>query len=686
MDCTIKLGALGEAEVRTENYLGDRFPLYREALAAAGARWIGDRKCNVIHSDGVPILLEALSSLGFSSRVDQAIVDRIQAQASEARALADAGMARLEAADLALAGTGRALFAFQRSGVRWLAPRKRALLCDEMGLGKTVQALMALPENAAVMVVCPGAAGVSWANEIFRWRKDLRPSLIKSGLQWRWPRAGEVMISTYGTLPDPKIGTTPPLAKTVLISDEAHLLKNSKTKRSKSWAAIRSSVEAADGSVWLLTGTPLLNRPPELWAVLGAASLAHEAFGSYPRFCALFNASSNQVWVKGADGKPTKRNVTEFGDCSSEVPLLLQRVSLHRRRIDVLPDLPTKRRVTREVTELDPDAIRACDDVVAALAERGLDLTKIGAIDDLGKLISGPVFELMSKARAQLASAKIPLVQSIVEEYEENEEPLVVVSAHREPVQIIGRREGWAAITGETSVEDRGQIAADFQAGKLRGVALTYKAGGVAITLTRAAHMLLVDLEWTPALISQAEDRICRIGQDRGVLITSLVADHPLDQRVCELVLAKQILIEDAIEASAVGAEEVRHDPAEQLARAAEAIATMAPKPSELPPPPESPPKKTWTVESLGVACVEPYGNFRPAQDESELRAARAILYLASMDSDRASEKNGAGFSKFDSDFGISLASNLRSHARLSDKQWAAAMRLATRYRAQVRF
>ena len=77
----------------------------------------------------------------------------------------------------------------------------------------------------------------------------------------------------------------------------------------------------------------------------------------------------------------------------------------------------------------------------------------------------------------------------------------------------------------------------------VRGIAGTVGAMGVGVTLTRAAHAVFVDRPWTPAEEDQAEDRICRIGQERPVMITRLIADHPVDRRVQSVLDKKRRLL-----------------------------------------------------------------------------------------------------------------------------------------------
>lgn len=205
-----------------------------------------------------------------------------------------------------------------------------------------------------------------------------------------------------------------------------------------------------------------------------------------------------------------------------------------------MPELP-KKTVQIWPVELSASLKKQCD---AALE-------KIGGADELEKLITkGASFNDLARIRAALATAKMPAMLELIEELEEQDEPVVVFSAHRAPIDHLAQRKGWAVITGDTSPEERTAIEDRFQAGELRGVGATIKAGGVAITLTRACRAIFVDLDWTPGLNQQAEDRICRIGQKRPVLITVLTAEHPLDERVSELLEEKVGIIDASVNAA----------------------------------------------------------------------------------------------------------------------------------------
>ena len=330
------------------------------------------------------------------------------------------------------------------------------------------------------------------------------------------------------------------------IADEAHYLKNNKAKRTKQFRALAAGAER----VWLLTGTPLLNRPPELWGVLQAANIAKKAYGSWMRFVKLFGGYKTDFGMEW--GKP---------EPGAEVGL--SKVCLRRRKIEVLPHLPAKTYRYIDV-ELNKKQSRECDSIVEEL---GVVDTTGPSVDLLGW--SGGIAG-MSECRKHLAMAKLNTLVALVMEYEAQSEPLVVFSAHRGPIDAIGEREGWKVITGDTKHEERARIVESFQAGELLGVAATIQAGGIGITLTHASHMIFVDQMWTPALNQQAEDRICRIGQDRGCQYTILRGDHELEHLVCGALEYKQEVINESVEKMTTPEDEI--SVADQLDKIADQI------------------------------------------------------------------------------------------------------------------
>lgn len=436
--------------------------------------------------------------------------------------LPEAPDVKTPAVSLTADGKPKKLYPYQAKGANWLYSRARALLADEMGLGKTVQVFRALPKNTPSVIVAPASLRLVWRDECLDWRPDLSPIVCRSG-EFIVPAPREVSIVSYESLPTPQKGARnwlvpdARLNRATLVFDEGQYLKNYRAQRTQ-----KAKLLAAQCSrVWILTGTPMLGTPFDLWGVLCAAGLEKQVFGpgnAWNTFMRLFGGHRNRWGGTDFDKDPPG---------AEEIRQRLGRVALRRLKKDVLPELPSKSYQTIAVDP--PDDLRAKLDFVGANWTNQDDL---------------PPFELLSEVRSELARARIPNLIETVERYESEKVPLVVFSAHRDPIQALSGREGWGLITGDTAPELRRNLVDLFQTGLLSGLALTIQAGGVGLTLTRAAHVLFVDLAYTPAENSQAEDRLVRIGQKaEGVLVMRMVADHPVDRRILEILDQKQRLI-----------------------------------------------------------------------------------------------------------------------------------------------
>jgi SWI/SNF-related matrix-associated actin-dependent regulator 1 of chromatin subfamily A len=504
-------------------YEAENIDLFR---AMPGAKWNRPAKCwdvSLLPGDRVRLL---------------ELADRLELKV-------DPELRTVEPSKQAAAAHHAGLYPFQVDGVDWMSKGDDRLLGDEMGLGKTVQSLCALEKNAACLCVVPASLKYNWEKECKKWRPDLTPVVLSGRKSFRFPTAGEVVIINYDILPawlaprknhpnakfwEVNMNHIPQSTKDacqdmVLVLDEVHKCKNYKTARSKKVNGLCRLISR----VWGLSGTPLENRPMDLWGVLSCLEMAFNVFGGFNRFLERMNATPNIV--RG------RRYGYNFGTPSPIVPELMRRVMLQRKREDVLPDLPGKVYTTVKVPL--PHQLQGQMDALW---------------DEWGDLIETqrelPPFEDFSTIRQQLAESRIDALEEIAEDHEEQEVPLVVFSAHVAPVRRLGSRPGWAYIDGSvSSAERRQQIVDDFQAGKLKGLAVTIRAGGVGLTLTRAWKVVFADLDWVPSANQQAEDRICRIGQTAPHCeVVRLVSDHVLDEHVLNLIAWKMEVIEAALE------------------------------------------------------------------------------------------------------------------------------------------
>lgn len=635
-------------------YEPDNLPLFR---SFPGARWDGDQKCwrvSLADADR-PRVLELADRLGLD--VDPAL-----------RAVRETAQKQTAALD-------PRLYKFQVDGVHFLSLGNRRLLGDDMGLGKSVQALIALPKDTGALVVCPNVVKYNWKNEAAKWRPDLKVEVLANKGAFRAPRPGELLVTNYEGLPDYFMGTKdepapiPEELKTALttcylISDEIHFCKNYRAQRSKKVNTLARLCKA----VWGLTGTPLLNRPPDLWGVLDSLDMAKLAFDSFSKFMRLFNA------YKGRWGG------IEWGAPNPEVPEMLRRVMLRRTRTEALPDLPNKTYTTVVVNDL-PAKLKLMLD---AAYDEWADVLEAGDL---------PPFEEFSGLRALLAAARTDAALEYAEDCEEQSVPLVVFSAHRKPIDVLAEREGWATITGDTKPEERQNIVNRFQAGELKGVGLTIQAGGVGLTLTRAWKALFVDLDWTPANNAQAEDRICRIGQASDkVEIVRMVSNHPLDQHVLQLIDRKIAMIYGAVEKLVMArvpepapqqTGESDADYADRMTTVAEARAAYDAALAQAKADADARDRQETEVKVKALAdrMISKVGQFLAApitpERATDVRAAFATMCDA--DPDYAEFQNGVGFNKPDSYFARLLGQNLGT-----DDEVRAMHGLLWKYRRQL--
>jgi SWI/SNF-related matrix-associated actin-dependent regulator 1 of chromatin subfamily A len=484
------------------------------------------------------------------------IADQLQLEVPESlRELVAAGTedsrAAVARANNLKTADGKTLYDFQKTGVEFLALHERAFLADDMGVGKTPTSLVALPENVPVIVICPAAVKYNWRDEINTWRPDYKVTICNGRDSFVFPEPGEIVIINYDILPKYLSPTkssgklsrsgkeiliadlTPDqekaLSETIIIGDEFHLAKNYKSIRSQRV----SSLTRICKRVWALSGTPLMNRPQDLFGVLCAGNM--NPFGSWDNFVRLFN------------GYKSPYGGYEFGSPSLEVPERMKRVMLRRLKSEVLKDLPPK---TYQDIEVDCDGTltKKLNEFLGKATGKKKDINDVLDTIDAEDL---PSFDQFSEIRAMLAESRIPAMLEVVESYEESGTPLVVFSAHKAPIEALRDREGWKIITGDIGAEDRRNAVHEFQEGKLKGIALTIKAGGVGITLTKATNALFVDLDWTPSWNMQSEDRLVRIGATGSfVLIMRMYSNHPLDQHIHKLLAHKIELAYRALEAS----------------------------------------------------------------------------------------------------------------------------------------
>lgn len=435
---------------------------------------------------------------------------------------------------------GLSLLPFQRAGVAYAKDRTGTLIGDEMGLGKTIQAIALTniwSDVHRVLVICPAFLRINWQREFARWStRGLKTGIVDRSV---WPSVPEcdlkVVIVNYDVLSRHvdalKVGWD------LVILDEAHYIKNPDAQRTKLALGVTARRRL------YLTGTPMLNRPRELWTLVN--SLAPKVFpskyGFLHRYC-----GPEQVFVPG------KGMVTKF-DGGSNLDELYRKLRewllLRRTKDDVLKDLPPKRRTVICVEANGSDALirkefaaleKACEKAGAAVAGLAYE-DAVAALQQAEEI----AFQEMSEVRHEVALAKVPKVIEYVLGMLEGGIEKVVVFCHHKDVAaqlFVGLADYSPVVcTGDMTKENRQWSVDTFQANKKARVFIgTIMAAGVGLTLTAASNVVFAELDWVPGNISQAEDRCHRIGQHDSVNVYHLVFDGSLDSKMAKMIIEKQ--------------------------------------------------------------------------------------------------------------------------------------------------
>lgn len=577
------------------------FATYREAVA--GGRYDKTRRATIVSDLGrLASSVRRLRKANIAVVGDRSVLERLTRFEADRWIDLKSAQDRIAEVEADLRTRGHQLRPYQAPAIEWIATRFAGLLADDPGLGKSAMLLLGAPAGAPMLAVVPAAARAVWERlEPAKWRPSLEIRPLHGRGSFAWPEPGQLVVTNYdilprlhvdgcprkipaecdGCVPDVSGGHYPNCTRTRMpticagcsgevppcptgvyaVFDEAHAAKNPKSLRGESVAALSALVLARGGRSFPATGTPLLNRPQELWDVLKVFGLETEAFASYSEFARMMGGEPNiieiydrksHVKVPTVKGWKFPTNPEDPG-LSPEVADRLQRVMLRRRVEEVAQDLPKKSRRILQV-DVGPSALQKCDKFLETLGGPQASVHVLEKLIEGGR--DGLPFELWTKIRSALATAKVKASIDVIAEYEEQGEPVVFFSMFKAPVEKVGAREGWETITGSTSKKERGRIVDAFQAGHLKGLAGTVGAIGVAVTLTRARFVVFNDRDVSPSINRQAEDRVSRIGQKRPVLVTVLAANHPLDVRIEEILERKTRLIEGSVDAAAQGREE----------------------------------------------------------------------------------------------------------------------------------
>jgi SWI/SNF-related matrix-associated actin-dependent regulator 1 of chromatin subfamily A len=430
------------------------------------------------------------------------------------------------------------LYAHQRAGIAFLLARRRAILADEMGLGKTRQAIIAVREAAPsgpYLVVCPASVKLNWEVEIRMVEPDADVHVVGSGQGFESGHRWTVITYDLHGRCEREVAS---VSWAAVILDEAHYIRNRSNRSARILRLLGvdgkhfADADAGPPVAYLLTGTPMANRPRDLFNLLRAVRhpLARSFYSYAVRYCAAFD-NGYGLDTRGASNM-------------EELARIVSGVMLRRTKAEAV-DLPEKVRTWMPVD---------------VKIERALAL-EASALDYLRQnpARSGPTWTrflgMLNRARQALAVAKVAATLELLDDLLDAGSKAVVFTCFTEVVERVMAHLGPAAvaITGSHTARQRQAAARALQKDdSVRVLVGNIHAAGVGINLTAARHVVFNDLDWVPGNHWQAEDRIHRIGQAASTFATYLYSPPSIDRYVAGLLGQKAANI-GVLESEAAG-------------------------------------------------------------------------------------------------------------------------------------
>ncbi|XP_078084185.1 DNA annealing helicase and endonuclease ZRANB3 isoform X2 [Mustelus asterias] len=432
------------------------------------------------------------------------------------------------------------LLPFQKEGIKFAIERNgRCMIADEMGLGKTIQAIAVAyfyQREWPLLIVVPSSLKYPWIEEIEKWIVELNPddiNLIESKSDIGRIPTSKVTIVGYGLLTTDAQTLVDALYNQkfqVVIVDESHYIKSRNAARSTILVPI---IQKAAKAI-LLTGTPALSRPEELFMQINA--LYPRKFGTWTEYARRYCNARLRYFGKRAQW-----------DCKGasnldELHQYLSKVMIRRMKDEVLTQLPPK--IRQQIPfDLSKEATKEMNGSIEEWEKLMRELHSSSAETDNPFV---QVMGLITRMYKQTAIAKAGAVKDYLKMMLRDEKLKFLVFAHHLTMlqacteAALENKARYIRIDGCVPSSERIHLVHQFQNDPKTQVAiLSIKAAGQGLTFTAATHVVFAELYWDPGHLLQAEDRAHRIGQCSSVHIHYLIAKGTLDMLMWNMLKRK---------------------------------------------------------------------------------------------------------------------------------------------------
>ena len=440
------------------------------------------------------------------------------------------------------------LYPYQKEGARFLLEKGSGLLADSVGLGKTIQTIAVLKETRAfpTLILCPAILKWQWKEELKLWLPDAEVVVISGNASERkddWNTPADIYIANYELL----LHDLPIISGRMwetMVCDEATRISNCWTKTYRALYNIKAMRRIA------LTGTPVSNRPNEIWGIINWC---------YPGILGKYVAFIDRYCIRNIWG-----GIFSFQRLD-ELQSRIKPLMIRRLQEEVLPELPPK--VVSEVHFILSDKERELYDKIRK--ELLFEIEK-----ELMDKIENPITiqqTLVKMLRLQqitdhpqllgsksIGATKLEVLRELLGELEGKK--IILFTKFSTMAELL-RKELMSAqpllVTGDVPNDKRQAIIEDFEGRNGGALLIMTSAGMFGLNLQTASVVIHYDSEWSLAKMTQREGRAHRIGQKENVLIYHLIGKRTIDEYVRKVLHKKQQLSKDIL-GDGVGAEEIK--------------------------------------------------------------------------------------------------------------------------------
>jgi SWI/SNF-related matrix-associated actin-dependent regulator 1 of chromatin subfamily A len=407
--------------------------------------------------------------------------------------------------------TAMNLFPHQIEARDFLLTKRRAILADQPRVGKTLPTAAAALQHLPAIIVCPAIAKTVWEAAFQRLGCDdvrvINGRQDASSVGWH-----KVIIVNYDLLPNLILGK----AQT-LVLDECHRIKNPKAARTKAASLLMKMTPR----VYALSGTPIPNRPIELWPILHGLGIYR---GGWFDFAARYAKMWQAPWgldVSGASNIP-------------ELKALMRPHVLRRKKEDVFKDYK------------DPQVSLITFDLPTDKREQAFDADA---------LVANPnalmAFEGLAEVMREAGMRKVTMAAEFIDDLLQAGEPVVVFAHHKDVVaQLVDALfvHKPSVVVGDTPRAQRDKAIEAFQTGKTKCIIGNIAAMSEGVDLSAADTIVFVECTWSTSALEQASSRVENINKSGIPPVIYILTIHAsLDHNVLSKILSKQNIINQII-------------------------------------------------------------------------------------------------------------------------------------------